>query len=182
MSTELLMSDSSRTNGPAEIVMDYIISYTLRCSKGCNKMPKFEKASRYILLQLLEQSEENQEILSVKTWKQWKRIDLTVEVSLIRNGKEEKHVIVIEDKYYTAPHDNQLIRYREAVDDYYDDKWEKHYVLLTAVYRSDQQFDINYSGVEAEGYKLYCIKELVKDITEPTESDIFNQLWLADWH
>lgn len=182
MEEELLMCDSTRSDGPGEIVMDYIISYTLRCSKGGKSMPKFEKAARSILFQLLEIKDENTQILSVKTWKQWKRIDLTVEVILSQNNIEEKHVIVIEDKFYTAPHDNQLQRYREAVEDYYDDSWKKHYVLLTAVYRSLQQFEINYSGVEADGYKVYCIKELVKNVVEPTESDIFNQLWLADWH
>lgn len=182
METELLMGDSTKSNGPAEIVMDYIISYTLRCSMGYKNMPKFEKAARSILLQLIGQDDCGQEISSVKTWKQWRRIDLTVEVKIINKGKEEKHVIVIEDKYYTAPHDDQLHRYKEAVEEFYDNSWEKHYVLITAIYRSDEQFGINYDNVEKDGYTVYCLKELVKNITEPTESDIFNQLWLADWH
>lgn len=182
MDEQLLMIDSTRSNGPAEIVMDYIISYTLRCSFNNEDKPLFEKAARSILFNLLGKFDQGQHIIDVKVWKQWKRIDLIVEVTLKDGDSKEKHVIIIEDKYYSAPHDNQLQRYKESAEEYYNKDWQKHFVVITAVYRSDETFDAIYSEVEKDGFKIFSIKELVNNVTEPTESDIFNQFWLADWH
>lgn len=182
MDEQLLMIDSTRSNGPAEIVMDYIISYTLRSAFNNETKPLFEKAARSILFKLLGKFDQGQQIIDVKVWKQWKRIDLTVEVTLKEGDSKEKHVIIIEDKYYSAPHDNQLQRYKESAEEYYKDEWKKHYVVITAVYRSDKTFDDIYSEVEKDGFNIYSLNELVKDVNEPTESDIFNQFWLADWH
>ena len=44
MSKELLMVDSTSGDGKAEIVMDYIISYTLRACQN-EDMPKFNVSS-----------------------------------------------------------------------------------------------------------------------------------------
>lgn len=184
MQEELLMLDSSSSDGHAESVMDYIISYTLR-SAAQNKMPKFQKAARAILFKLIETVDRNQEIKSVKVWKQWQRIDLTVEVVLSENGQDSKHVILIEDKYYSAPHDNQLSRYKELFDDYYkNEDVIKHYALITAIYRNDSRGDFArcYDDVESSGYKVYSLGELLDEEQKETESDIFNQFWLADWH
>lgn len=47
------MLDSTESDGPAEIVMDYILSYTLR-SVNNNDTPIFAKYARSILFKLLE--------------------------------------------------------------------------------------------------------------------------------
>ena len=52
MCEELLMLDSTNGDGKAEIVMDYIISYTLRSSVN-SEMPQFKEAARFILFKLL---------------------------------------------------------------------------------------------------------------------------------
>lgn len=184
MQKELLMVDSSTSDGHAETVMDYIISYTLR-SATQSQMPEFRKAARAILFNLLEAKDMGQKIINVKVWKQWRRIDLTVEVIISHNGQNEKHVVLIEDKYYTAPHDNQLSRYKKVFDDFYkNDGFIKHYALITAIYRDDSRGDFNrcYGEVESLGYKVYSMCELLAENQKETESDIFNQFWLADWH
>ena len=108
---QILMRDSTRNNGYAEIVMDYIISYTLRKSYE-NDMPIFQRNSRAILFKRIGLEDVGQKIISVKVWKQWKRMDLCAEILLDIDGVEEKHALLIEDKFYTAPHDNQLARYK----------------------------------------------------------------------
>lgn len=179
--SELLMIDSTSGDGKAEIVMDYIISYTLRSSVNSN-MPKFKLASRAILFKLIDIPDNGQEIMSVKVWKQWRKIDLTVEVVLSLNGEKRQYALLIEDKYYTAPHDNQLARYKEVFDAFYSDGYEKRYLLITAIYRTDNNFEKFYSNVERDGFTALSLKELIAENQEPTESDIFNQFWLADWH
>lgn len=175
------MLDSTNGDGKAEIVMDYVISYTLRSSVNSD-MPEFKKAARAILFRLLNINDMGQKIVSVKVWKQWRQIDLTVEAILSENGTEKKYAILIEDKYYTAPHDNQLSRYKEIFDSHYLAEFEKRYVLITAIYRADKNFDRCYSNVVQDGFTVYSLNELLPDNQEKTESDVFNQFWLADWH
>lgn len=177
---QMLMLDSTSSSGNAEIVMDYIISYTLRKSYE-NDMPIFQQNCRGILFKLLDMEDEGQKIKNVKVWKQWKRIDLCAEILLDINGIEEKHALLIEDKFYTAPHDNQLERYKADFNDYYDDSWKRHYTLITAIYRVDPQFDKAYQGVSQDGFSIFSINELAAR-SEKCESDIFNEFWLSDWH
>lgn len=181
MSEELLMIDSTSGDGKAEIVMDYIISYTLRSSVNSD-MPIFKKAARGILFKLLGIKDKGQDIVSVKVWKQWRQIDLTVEITISENGIDQQYAILIEDKYYSAPHDNQLARYKEIFDAYYGEEIEKRYVLITAIYRKDKNFDKCYANVARDGFTTFSLNELLTDCQEKTESDIFNQFWLADWH
>ncbi|MDE6174136.1 MAG: PD-(D/E)XK nuclease family protein [Duncaniella sp.] len=181
MSKELLMVDSTSVDGKAEFVMDYIISYTLRSCQN-EDMPKFRMASRAILFNLLGIEDDGQEIVSVKVWKQWRQIDLTVEVILSMNGEDKKYAILIEDKYYTAPHNNQLARYKEIFNSHYDADVEKRYVLITAIYRDDENFDKCYANVTQDGFTVFSLKELLAANQGNTESDIFNQFWLGDWH
>ena len=181
MSKELLMVDSTSGDGNAEIVMDYIISYTLRACQN-EDMPKLKKASRSILFKLIGIEDTGQEIANVKVWKQWQQIDLTVEVTLSMNGVAKKYAILIEDKYYTAPHNNQLARYKEIFNSHYDADVEKRYVLITAIYRTDENFDKCYANVTQDGFTVFSLKELLATNQEYTESDIFNQFWLEDWH
>lgn len=51
MSEELFMLDSSKTDGSAETVMDYVLSYTLR-SVNNSKHPGFSKYARKCYLNL----------------------------------------------------------------------------------------------------------------------------------
>lgn len=171
-------------DGKAEIVMDYIISYTLRSSLNA-EMPIFQEYARRILFKFLDIKDDGQVIKSVRVWKQWKYIDLWVEVILESNGREEKYAILIEDKYYSGLHDNQLERYKGIFDLHYagQPEWNKRYAIITAQYRNSKSFKFQYEEVEKnEAFKVFPINELVDFVSSPSESDIFNQFWIADWH
>lgn len=73
MKDELFMLDSSESDGPAEIVMDYVISYTLRSANNI-KMPILALYARSILFKLLELKDCGQIIERVEVWKQWERV------------------------------------------------------------------------------------------------------------
>lgn len=193
-----LMVDDSEFDGNAETMMDYIISWTLRradveCSE---EKPRLYNHCRHILGTLLGIEVTDQVIFkSVKVWKQWVRIDLSVELELEIGGKTTKHAILIENKYYSPLHDataedrtrkSQLAVYRETFDSHYQKEeqegrhWEKHYVLITCIKRSDEKFVIYNDAIKYD-FTIYHLKELVKkenDKYTDTESDIFNEFWL----
>ena len=130
-----LMRDSSETDGKAEIVMDYVLSWTLRrAAKECDidNKPLLRHYCRYMLGLLLEIPMSDDVIVSeVKVWKEYWNIDLWVEVALQCNGETEHHAILIENKYYTMLHNsydddgvprNQLEVYKKKFDRHYADQ------------------------------------------------------------
>ena len=194
-----LMRDSSETDGKAEIVMDYVLSWTLRrAAKECDidNKPLLRHYCRYMLGLLLEIPMSDDVIVSeVKVWKEYWNIDLWVEVALQCNGETEHHAILIENKYYTMLHNsydddgvsrNQLEVYRKKFDRHYADQehdndiWQKHYALITCIDRDDPKFE-SYKIAESFGFNIFSFYDLLPEATEDTESDIFNEFWLRSW-
>lgn len=192
-----LMLDDSESDGPAEPVMDYVISWCVRWAQKdlSSEKPILHRQCKKLLCRLLGfDTDENIEFNKVKVWKQCKRIDLWIELCLTHNGIHENHAILVEDKYYSKQHlvkdsdgiyRNQLIVYKKKFDEYYDSNkldYLCHYALVTCIKRDDPKFDEFYGCVEKEEkYKDYIVMdyyELRGDCTEETESDIYNEFWL----
>lgn len=188
-----LMKDDSDTDGHAEAIMDYVISWTLRWAKddyACTK-PILHQNCKIILCKLLGiECDRAIKFKNIKIWKQSSRIDLWAEVELSYNNTIQNHAILIENKYYTKLHlakdtdgiyRNQLIVYKKRFDKHYKQivkvNYERHYVLITCCDRSDTHF-INYIEAENHGYEILTYSELTDDLNEETESDIFNEFWL----
>ncbi|MCQ2078034.1 MAG: hypothetical protein MJZ20_13590, partial [Bacteroidaceae bacterium] len=139
--------------------------------------------------------EDDDSIFKVEVWKESAQIDLWVTVIIKKaNGEEQKHAIMIENKYYTGLHlsrdtdgeyRNQLIVYKKKFDEYYDKTWILHYCVITCIYRTNSNFNLLFGEVGKEGelqpFKLFSLKELVPN-HENTESDIYNEFMLGDWH
>ncbi|MDE6049640.1 MAG: hypothetical protein K2M52_02495 [Paramuribaculum sp.] len=182
---ELLMIDSSLGNGPAEHMMDYVISYTLR-SFNNKKKPIFASYCRKILFKLLDLEDNGEEILSVKVWKQWKFTDLTAEITIKHASDEKKYALLIENKYYSTVRRNargelQTDVYKEIMEEHYRNKgFEMHYVLICCVTHSQELFKA-YDCVKTSGYKVFSIYDFHETGQPDCESDIFNQFWLRSW-
>ena len=186
-----LMRDSSDTDGKAEIVMDYVLSWCLRYaeSKYMDCKPILSQYCRFLLGKLIDLTiTDDINVESVKVWKEWEKIDLTVEVIIFRNGIEEKHSILIENKYYTKLHDNQLLRYKESFLTHYKDtnEWHKHYKLLSCLDTKEDVEHVYGKDIEGTGFNAYSFYELLdptcwqedKGEYKKSESDIFNEFWL----
>jgi hypothetical protein len=186
-----LMHDSTENDGKAEIVMDYVLSWSLRWaeSKYINVKPILAHYCRFMLSKLIDKEiTDDTNVISVKVWKEWARIDLTVEVIINNNDSEEKHAILIENKYYSKLHDNQLVKYNEAFLCHYKEteEWTKHYKLLSCLDTRedvDRVFGEELKGTDFSAYSFYELldptfwqKEKGEYIL--TESDIFNEFWL----
>lgn len=186
------MVDSTENDGHAEPIMDYIISWCLRWAMqdyANTKSILYNYCKRMLCILLKENNVDTISFTDVKTWKQYYKIDLWVEAILLKNNIEEKHAILIENKYYTPLHltkdddgqyKNQLEVYRKKFDKYYKEQskdWETHYALITCIDRNDEKFS-QYEEAYNYGYEIYSFYELLDGHSEETESDIFNEFWL----
>ena len=178
-----LMVDDSEKDGPAEAVMDYVLSWSLRradvnCIKLEPEKPKLYNYCRLILAKFLEINLDDSVVFeNVKVWKQECYIDLWVEVQV--NGKN--HAILIEDKYYSPLRAGQLEGYKKDFDEYYNSQSEdysKHYVLFTCIDREDPKFAI-YNEAKKLRFNIFSFYELLgKECDyEYSESEIFNEFW-----
>lgn len=188
-----LMWDDSNKDGHAETIMDYVISWCLRCTNYQyvkDFQPILHRYCMYMLCKLIGKLQDIDKISieRVTVKKQEQKIDLWVEIDLRIDTKNESHAILIEDKYYTGVHDDQLKRYRQIFDEYYSDKSEfpeknRHYALITCLYDVDSHYDPLKAAANANNYQIYHLYELADSSLnyKESESDIYNELFLREW-
>ena len=189
----LFMNDDSEGNHGKETMLDYQLSYLLRLANTSES--GFELAQR-VLMKLMDGIPhidsygwiDNLDVMDVKVWKQWQRIDLIAEVEADYGNGMKSHVIVIENKAYTNIHDDQLSRYSEIVEDYYKDKDVLiHYWVVTFFDDDTDEYEVIANQCkEAKGrWKILSFDELV-DLTEEekqsgTNNDILDEFWVKKW-
>ena len=195
MEKSLFMMDKSITDNK-ESIIDYMLSWTLRMSGSsveC-KNSSVQNYCRRILSKLLfddfdKIDTDYKSIVSVETWKQWKKIDLLAEIELIdKEDNKSSHALLIEDKAYSSLHDDQLNRYKTIFEEEYkDSKFENnlHYAYFTIKERSQIVEDEKLCN-EA-GFQTYTMEE-IRDYLWPTSSDliptgndIFDEFWIKNW-
>lgn len=197
------MCDSTEGNGKAEIVMDYVMSWSLRhavTNKDSEKTPQLHLYCRYMLGKLLDLAYEDiRTVESVKVWKEWQNIDLCVE-AIVETQKGKKHfALLIENKYYSKLHDNQLQRYKAVFEAYYKnknskikerkDKWLLRYKLVSCYDRKKQLKELYAEGLKDTSFKGLTFYQLLcpdcweknKEKYKDSESEIFNEFWLRRW-
>lgn len=193
----LFMNDDSEGDYGKEAMLDYQLSYLLRLADK-NVRGTGDEISRRTLMKLLEKEvhldqwgDVDYELINnvtVKVWKQWKHIDLIVEVEGDFADGKEKHVIVIEDKAYTGIHDDQLNRYTQDVEEWYKNKdFKIHYWVITF-------FDNDTDGFKAianqckdanRDWKCLSFGEVVdltdKELQKGTYNEILDEFWVMKW-
>lgn len=180
------MADSTEgKDGAKEVIMDYVISWTLRRAQNFCKddKPILYRYCRKLLSYLLGIDLKDSDDVKVKTWKQEYRIDLWVWVSV--NGVE--YDILIEDKYYSGLHDDQLDRYKELFDAWLRNNRSEpkpiywlltcHERGLTDIYDSALKYDFSIGFWDDMIKAMGCEDDDAQD----SESDIFNEFWLRSW-
>lgn len=201
MKDSLLMRDSTEGDGKAEIVMDYVMSYSLRHAedKFLVDKPMLCRYCRYMLSSLLEiPINDNTNIVSVKVWKEWRNIDLCVEV-VIKDEIEHTYALLIENKYYSKLQDNQLERYKQIYDAYYDKhgvpEENRRYKLISCLENKEQvkkRYGLKTKKIPTKKKQEFTARPFYdllpnkywhedKQEYEETESEIFNEFWLRNW-
>lgn len=199
MEKSILMCDSTKGDGKAEIVMDYVMSYSLRhaVDKYLIEKPMLCRYCRYMLGVLLGiPINDKSNVESVNVWREWQYMDLCVEAVV----DKQKYALLIENKYYTGLRGNQLVDYKKKFDDYYANKnitpeyrryrlvscledekeIERIYGIKVSKYPEKESQD-NFLAIPF--YDLLSKKYWHEDKWdyEDTESDIFNEFWLRKW-
>ena len=138
--TKSFFMHDEKNTGKKESLVDFFLSWTLRCITNRERdyhNPKMEEYCKSITSVLLFGDAEKlskYEIKQVKTWLQWKSIDLCAEFYLFNNEtqKEEKYALLLENKVYTSIHNNQLQNYKETFERYYKDtEFNREYVFFS---------------------------------------------------
>ena len=188
----LFMMDESKTDNK-ESVIDYFLSWTLRMtSETENRNDSVCGYCRQILSILLFGNAtkidiDSLSVRSVKTWKQWRQIDLCAEIILVdKENKESKHALLIEDKAYSKLHGDQLNRYHKIFEDEYENSnfINRHYVYFTIAEKTPFE-DKNLC--EEANYKAFTMDE-IRELIWPTEkelkltgNDVFDEFWIKNW-
>ena len=181
----------SGSSDKKEIVVDYFLSWTLRCASDEGlEYYNNERLSCYcrrILSVLLFDNPskiKEYRIKSVKTWKQWQQMDLCAEVILENKSSiEEKHALLMENKVYTRLHGNQLERYKTIFEEDYEGKeFKLHYVYFTCA----EDFGEDEAICRKSGFQAYTMDDVYNKISENEELELtgnalFDEFWLSSW-
>ena len=182
------------TDNGYEATQDFFLSWTLRCSQEKYKdtNPIVYNYSRKILYALIIGENDNQNIynvksevnesfvvLEVKTYRQWKQIDLLVEIKIRNNNKEEKYVLNIENKWYTNIRTGQLEKSKQAVEEVYNSEFK---IVNLLIFCDDEKInesiknqctDINYKALS-----IIDLKRLSNiDNNEISNNYLFDEYW-----
>jgi len=184
--------DRSESDHGLEALLDFEMSWVLRvCANQEEKerRPKLFYQCNVILQKLLDLPPSNYTVRSVKVWKQWWRIDIWSEIIIDFEGKEQRYVLVLENKAYTMMRGHQRDDYPKIVMDYYIAKPEfKNYELrLGVITFFEPDVDEEYFNTLDQFCKngehkwtLFSTSDLPDwDVDDVTESDLFNEFWFA---
>ena len=188
-----LRGDESNSDYGREAILDYEISWVLRITvekKEKENRPKLYSQCMHILCKLLGIKSDSVEVLDVKVWKQRNNIDIFSTIKLINNGKEERFVLLTEDKVYTPMRENQRDVYPIYAKDWCDSncEWSNCKLRLCVITCHDNDKAAYKELVEfckqssAWEWNVFSVGDLPdSNIEELTESDLFNEFWLSYW-
>lgn len=183
-----LFHDSSEGDYGKEALLDIEMSWILRiCSNADERRlrPNLYYQCRYILNTLLGWQDTKNcmdyPVENVLVWRQWSHIDVCAEI--IIDGK--LHVLVLEDKAYTAMTNTQRDSYPEQIRQAYQNREAVfHFCVISLFDNEEEEFSNLKQFVKGSVWEDNVFSaESLPDWTAPnyTESDIFNEFWFARW-
>lgn len=186
MKKSAFMSDC--TEGERETILDFQLSWMLRNVINYNikeKQPKLYYQCMFLFKKLLDPdniwSGKQVKLLDIKTFKQWKKTDLLVNVRLMVDKVEEFHVLLFENKYASEITDSQRdynpLKVKEEYDSYGFDYTLHQYLITCRELNNIESYIVCCQNTD---WKVYSIEELIDPNIE-TESDLFNEFWLYSW-
>lgn len=186
--TSKFMTDHSEGDKGKEAVMDFQISWVLRMAADedyTKDKPIFRLYSRYMLFRLLNKPfPYKEEIVSVRVWKEWENIDICAEVELKVGDKKELHVLLIENKVYTSMKAWQRDDYPKVLQQFYKEhgrgEYKPHNILITCT-DSDTEYMKMKIFCENTDWQVISIYDIILDLTQETESEMFNEFWIYNW-
>ena len=187
-----------KTDQGHEALMDFFLSWTLRCADDKNKSrdSKVHQMAKKILFTLLFSNAGNDgiiaapeikfessfKVMAVKTYRQKNSIDLLVEVKCEIKKEQQAHVICIENKWYSDISENQLPKYKDYVEQNYPDQ-KKQYIVL---FLDSSKFNVKNKNLCKEyGYILASLEHIMDIVgikegcvkEDQTGNELFDTFW-----
>ena len=181
-----------------ETLQDFFLQWNLHCAHQdvLQENERLHQYAKKIALNLLFGKMDNgkyktdhislddYEINEVKTWRQWKNVDLIAEIELSKDKFVESHVLNIENKWYTSVRPGQLEKSRDSIKLYYSDKtaWDIKNVVIYPDYEKINEHLIQENS--DKGYHTLALEDLFypdndKDLTG---NDLFDEYWFRSWN
>ncbi len=110
-----------------------------------------KETSQIVLKSLLNREIVSGDITKIKTYSQVNSIDIVVDCWI----DDIKHIIIVEDKTYSGPHDDQLKKYKEVVS-----KWKQRCVIKYIYYKTSLISDEELSQIDKQGWEIYDIRRI----------------------
>ena len=190
--------DDSEGDHGMEDMLTYWLSWSLRLAADnneyCKDKPKLKQHCRFMLFELLNINNYSHICVhEVKIKKEWKRIDLIAEIYIERDGKKERHILMMENKAYTFMSKIQRDEYPLKVIEKYGDPIKEHYflhpVLLSCFERNKRDIEklnrlVSYCSEGTSEYKwrVMSIEDIIYTRETDTESELYNTFWIKDWY
>lgn len=179
------------TGNPAEVLIDYYMSWTLRCALEEvqeNISLDVQQYAKRILYFFLEDALGGVEIdefkvLEVESLKQWKKIDMYSVIKVdIKDQGIKWFVLTFENKMYTKLHGSQLRLYKEAIDKRYFEKSVEKKIEKLFIYITNHMVvppeDIKQCGKEFRPLSLWEIVEYLKSYhPDRSGNALFDEFW-----
>lgn len=186
------MADCSQNGKGKEAILSFQISWILRCAADPDiyqSHPILYKKCREMLFTLLNfdnsLNSNNINVLEVKVWKEWYDIDVLAKIKLSINGNQpEMHVLLVENKIYTALAPQQRDDYPKKVKDKIKNfKYSQlHQVVISCLEPNNIKYRDLQTFCEGTEWRVLNYEDLVNwNTDELTESDLFNEFWYATW-
>lgn len=162
-----------------EAIQDFFISWTLRCAVEAfsDVDYKVQKYAKRILFQLIYKNPDlNFEVVEVVTIRQFKYIDLLVEVVVNEGLGNKKYLLNIENKWYTGISNTQLKNYKNTIEENYSKDFEVRDIVL---YPDWIKVKENEETANISGYEIITVEEL-KDVISKfqlTNNYLFDEYW-----
>ena len=117
-----------------------------------------------------ELPEFNEEIIHIRSGRQWQNIDVWAEVN-------NKYLIIIEDKTYTGQHDGQLARYKAIAEKWCTEQNPKYLPPICIYLKTGNESQQSLDKVLDEGFKIFNRKELISLLNQHIlKNDIYIHL------
>lgn len=176
-----------------EAIQDFMLSYLLRWGDSAYKdsnsqLYEYGRNTLYFLIHgkdkngifsLDRKPPEDFKVTLVKTWRQWKLIDLSVEFIVEENSTIKKYALNIENKWYTSVRDNQLQKSKNHMNAYYKGREEEILNLVIFCDHTRLTPDI-ISFCKGEEYRCLTLEDIYSysDFKE-TGNFIFDEFWFG---
>jgi hypothetical protein len=124
--------------------------------------------------------DESFKVLEVKMRRQWKKIDLLLELTVVNNSEEKHYILNIENKWYSNLGNHQLMTYKNVVEEHFDNKKHEIINLFITIDSCRKYYKEEKRSCEENNYKFLTVND-IKDCIETEEkttgNDLFDEYW-----